>query len=326
MSTKIKAIQRRFSLPVTGNLDNRTRSACKNILYRLGERIPSNDDEIVTSSINALLTINSDDEISDIIDAYNKELLKNGTSYLDSTEELEAMNFPYTTDLTEKLEIKQYILNEDEYCQSDASDKHYIFLHHTAGPKSAERTIQIWNSDRRGRIGTHFVIDYDGTIVQAIPDNKWAYHLGGTQRHGIDFFMHKHSIGIEICSWGWLKERDGLWYNWAGDVISESEIEFLDTPWRGYTAFHKYSNEQIKSVGKLVRYLSEKYDIEVGNEHDILGRLKKGFNYTFAFNKDMRDGKVKGLLAHCNVRKDKTDVYPNINLLNEISQNLKKYV
>ena len=101
----------------------------------------------------------------------------------------------------EDLNLKQHPLNPGQYIAQEHLKKQ-IYLHHTVGGPTGERTIDIWNQDR-ARIGTAVCISRDGTIVQAFSSKYWAYHLGlresAFESKGLPYIsLDKGSIGIEI--------------------------------------------------------------------------------------------------------------------------------
>ena len=127
-----------------------------------------------------------------------------------------AMGFGISSDLSEtivsseKLIIDQKYMDKDEYLKGPTK-KEYLFLHHTAGGHNPYQVVTMWNNDNRGRIGTEFVLGgqsvfngnetYDGTIVQAFPEGAYGWHLG---KNGSEY-MHSHSVGIEVCNFGQIK-------------------------------------------------------------------------------------------------------------------------
>ena len=62
----------------------------------------------------------------------------------------------------EDLNLVQHPLDPGQYI-AEEFPKRQIYLHHTVGNPSGERTIDIWNNDR-ARIGTAVCISRDGTI------------------------------------------------------------------------------------------------------------------------------------------------------------------
>lgn len=237
--------------------------------------------------------------------------------------------------------IEQYPLPAGEFVKQETAKK-WIFIHHTAGRHNPYKCIDHWAKDQRGRIGTHYVIggqpasggqtkedlQYDGRILQAIPDEYWAYHLGKTKSGA----MHRGSISIEVCSAGRLTKRDGKFYTWYNAEVHPSQVCTLHNEYKGELYFHKYSQKQIESLKALLILLSEKHgiDLQVG----VVEEIKSCLNYrndnsygsayalkwedaekAFNFSDAACEGKIEGLLTHGQVRKDKDDMHPQEDLL-----------
>jgi hypothetical protein len=226
-----------------------------------------------------------------------------------------------TTDDSEKtfetencLIVNRHYLPNGEY-KSGPTNKEYIFLHHTAGWHNPFNCIDQWGRDSRGAVATEFVLggpsvkgnneDYDGVMVQAFPQGGYGWHLGknGSQH------MHTHSVGIEVCNFGWIK--DGKTY--AGTRVHESQLVELDTPFRGFKTWHKYSDDQIEALRKWILWIGERDNIDVRN--GLVEEVKKKGAGGFEFNEDAYYGRVKGMWTHTNTRKDKFDMFPQQELL-----------
>ena len=231
-----------------------------------------------------------------------------------------AMGFYITTDLsetvisTEKLIIDQKYMDKDEYL-AGPTKKEYLFLHHTAGGHDPYSVIKMWNNDTRGRVGTEFVMGgqsvfngndiYDGTLVQCFPEGAYGWHLGdnGSQH------MHTHSVGIETCNFGPI--RNGLTY--TGQKANPLQIVELKQPFRGSKFYHRYSDKQITTLKSFILYIAERDNIDVrkGLVQEIRSKGAAGFE----FNSDAYYGKVKGMWTHTNTRKDKSDMFPQQELI-----------
>jgi len=226
-----------------------------------------------------------------------------------------------TTDASEKtyttkngLIINRHFLPIGEYKQGPIKAE-WIFLHHTAGWQNPYTTIDQWGKDDRGAIATEFVLggtkvtdgsnDYDGVMVQAFPKGNWGYHLG---KNGSDK-MHKNSVGIEVCNFGYIK--DGKTY--AGSIANQSEIVTLAKPFKGFKTWHRYSNAQISSLCKWIKFIGERDGIDI--RAGLPALVKKIGADAFEFNEDAYYGKVKGIWTHTNTRKDKFDMFPQPELM-----------
>ena len=225
--------------------------------------------------------------------------------------------------------IEQHHLPEGEFVKQKTSKK-WIFLHHTAGRHNPKATIDQWAKDQRGRIGTHYVIgglpanvdlnnltqkdkEWDGRILQAIDDLYWGYHLGAVKSSA----MHKQSISIEICSAGSLTEKNGKFYTWYNQEVHPSQVARLETAYRGTKYYHAYSPEQIKATKALLLKIADKHDINLrSGVVKILRENPTDPHYkAFEYSDYMSAGNIVGLLTHGQVRKDKSDVFPQKELI-----------
>ena len=226
-----------------------------------------------------------------------------------------------TTDDSEKvyttengLIVNRHFLPKGEYLEGP-SKKEYLFLHHTAGWNNPYKTIDSWGRDTRGRVATEFVLGgqsvkgnddkHDGVMVQAFPEGGYGWHLGknGSQ------YMHKHSVGIEVNNFGYIK--NGKTY--AGTTAHEDQIVTLAKPFRGYTTWHKYSDAQIESIRLWMHFIAERDGIDIRAGLPTL--IKEKGAAAFEFNEDAYYGKVKGVWTHTNTRKDKSDMFPQQELM-----------
>lgn len=215
------------------------------------------------------------------------------------------------------LVIKSSLLSSGQYVNTK-STKDFIVLHHTAGWDNPYNTISSWNRDSRGRVATEFVIGgkkctdgtstYDGEIVRAFPEGYWAYHIGANGGSNMD----KRSVGIETCDFGHIK--DGKTY--AGSVCQPQQIVTLDKKFRGYQQFHRYSDKQLESLRKLLIYIANRDNIDL--HKGIYEWIKKQGAAAFDFQSDAYYGKVKGMVTHANIRKDKEDMFPQPELIDMI--------
>jgi len=220
-------------------------------------------------------------------------------------------------------QIHRYYLDKGEYLSKPGKNE-YCFLHHTAGRENPYKVVDHWNRDTRGRVATEFVVggqshkngedSNDGIVVQAFPESGYGWHLGKTGSG----YMNRHSIGIEICSAGYLTETDkGTYKTYFNSTVADSQVLKLDEPFRRKIAWHSYSDKQMEEVKKLLEYIQERdgIDMRIGLRQWI---KKYGPIKAFGFQEDAYYGKVKGLLTHTNVRKDKTDCYPDQRLVDII--------
>lgn len=208
------------------------------------------------------------------------------------------------------MNLVQVDFPQNQYIREEHTKKQ-IYLHHTAGNPSGVNTFQWWASNPE-RVATCVAISgpgsNDGQIVQGFSSKFWAYHLGLKEstfdRYSLPYqSLDKISIGIEICNWGQLTLKDGIYYNYVGGVVPSKDVIKLNNPYKGFQYFHNYSDAQIDSVRELLVLWKQRYGIPLTYNEDIWGittRALKG---------------EPGVYTHNSVRTDKVDVYPHPKLI-----------
>lgn len=207
--------------------------------------------------------------------------------------------------------IKQVPMKESQFIK-EVTEKKQIVLHHTAGNSSGVGTIKMWDADDRGRIATCVTISgkgqskdtYDGEICQAFSSKYWGYHLGLKpdvfRAKGVPYkALDKHAIGIEICSWGPLDKVNGKFYNYVDREVPTDQVTELDTPYKGYKFYHRYTDAQIESVKNLLMYWRDTYGIDLTYREEDM--------WTVSTRALKGEG---GVYTHNSYRKDKSDIHP----------------
>ena len=207
--------------------------------------------------------------------------------------------------------IKQVPMKESQFIK-EVTEKKQIVLHHTAGNSSGVGTIKMWDADDRGRIATCVTISgkgqskdtYDGEICQAFSSKYWGYHLGLKpdvfRAKGVPYkALDKHAIGIEICSWGPLDKVNGKFYNYVDREVPADQVTELDTPYKGYKFYHRYTDAQIESVKNLLMYWRDTYGIDLTYREEDM--------WTVSTRALKGEG---GVYTHNSYRKDKSDIHP----------------
>lgn len=194
-------------------------------------------------------------------------------------------------------------LPEFEYIKEEAR-KTMIVLHHTVS--AVGKYVDDWFKADKGksRVAVAYVIDKDGSIYQLFDPKYWAYHIG----KGSEMRHNQKSIGIEIVNEGPLyKIEDTNEYRWwidndypQGRYKYEGVAFESPSEWRGYHYFASYTEEQMRSVMELLDYLIPLFGIK--------SRCIPSFDY----DKGFLD--YKGVIMHCNVREDKTDLSVAFNI------------
>lgn len=269
---KVKEVQEKLGVDVTGEFDKITEAAVRN--YQRKKNL--------------------------VIDG----IVGPNTSHYLLNDEITSDNSERVQTIESGLHIDQYYLSKNEYFRTKTV-KNSIWLHHTAGWHDPYQQVRLWDRDKRGRVGTQFLIggvnsrnlddQYDGIVVQCFDDEFWAGHLGNVNR-----YMHSHSIGIELCNFGWLLKKGSGFYTWAGTRVHESQVIELKEEFRGFKYYHKYSERQIKALEKLLNYLGLLHgiDIEEGLQQRI---FDVGPYESLAYDSDLRWEGGFGVYAHTNV-------------------------
>src|SRR5574343_722443 len=172
-----------------------------------------------------------------------------------------------------------------------------VCLHHTASPPGVAGDIEWWKHDGQP-VSTPLVVGRDGIATQIYPSTRWAYSLG--LQHSQYRKVESVTIGIEIDSWGFLSLQNGKYYSYTGAEIPADEVCDLGYYWRGQRYFHKYTAAQIETVRLLLLHWNEKYKIMLDYKGDELWNVSKNAQYA----------SVGGIYTHASFRADKTDIFP----------------
>lgn len=145
-------------------------------------------------------------------------------------------------------------------------EKKRIVLHFTAGQVVGDiRTL----STKNNKVSTQYILDRDGTVYEMFPNPKfWSYHLGPDAIGG-NKTLSKSSVGIEISSWGPLREdgKGGLvtWEggHWYCDLEEEDAYIKLEQPYREAKYMAALTPQQYDSLIVVLRHLTKTLDIPV---------------------------------------------------------------
>jgi N-acetyl-anhydromuramyl-L-alanine amidase AmpD len=198
---------------------------------------------------------------------------------------------------------------EDQYIPVE-HPKNQIVLHHTVSPEGVSGDVNWWKSNRQ-RVATCTIIAHSGEIFRLFSSKHWAHHLGLKREFlgrmnakKTNMQLNQQSIGVEIDSAGGLDRKNGKWISAWGAEIPEHKVEVYPQGFRGYYGFERYTDAQIKSLEKLLKYWGSFYGISIkykGSEMwDVSEKALNG---------------VRGVWAHVSYRPDKSDIHPQPNLL-----------
>ena len=121
----------------------------------------------------------------------------------------------------------------------------YIIIHYTGMKNELSALNRL--TDYKSKVSAHYFIKKNGKIINLVPDLYEAWHAGKSNWKNIQS-LNRYSIGIEIQNSG----HENL--------------------------YEKFSNKQMNSVKKLLRFLTKKYRVNCKNilgHSDIAPNRKK---------------------------------------------------
>ena len=121
----------------------------------------------------------------------------------------------------------------------------YIIIHYTGMKNELEALNRL--TDYKSKVSAHYFIKKNGKIINLVPDLYEAWHAGKSNWKNIQS-LNRYSIGVEIQNSG----HENL--------------------------YEKYSNKQMNSVKKLLRFLTKRYRVNCKNilgHSDIAPNRKK---------------------------------------------------
>lgn len=215
------------------------------------------------------------------------------------------------------LMIQQKFLSPAQYVK-ETTKKSGIVLHHTVGG-SSNSTLNFWGNTKE-RVATHFLIERDGTIIQCLPLEDWAFHIfiGSPGNKISKKYKQRGSeydrslIGIELCSYGPLTLRNDNFYTIYNNQVDKSKV--VKVNYRGSQYWEDYTDEQVESLRKLILDLVPKMVQPF--------ELKNDYTDIFDINNDALN-LVPGIYSHTSYRTDKSDCTPTPKLLGMLNS-LKK--
>ncbi len=196
-------------------------------------------------------------------------------------------------------QIIDFPMAENQYYK-EVYNKRQIVIHHTVSNGNAQNVISSWQKTKE-KVGVAFVIDREGKVYKAFSSAHWAYHLGTKEINNT--ILNKQSIGIELCSWGALTFKNGVYLNTSKEEIPKEEVITYISPFRGYRYYQKYTEKHLESLKSLVQYLCENYNIPKIYHPEMWGLS----------NTAIRGN--KGIFTHVSYRKDKSDCHPQKELV-----------
>ena len=131
----------------------------------------------------------------------------------------------------------------------------YIIIHYTGMKNELSALNRL--TDYKSKVSAHYFIKKNGKIINLVPDLYEAWHAGKSNWKNTQS-LNRYSIGVEIQNSG------------------------------HENSYEKYSNKQINSVKKLLRFLTKRYRVNCKNilgHSDIAPNRKKDPGEKFPWKK-----------------------------------------
>lgn len=97
----------------------------------------------------------------------------------------------------------------------------------------------------------NFIVQRNG-FIHKLYDDKYYSNINPKE------IINKNSIFIFFDNAGLVEKNGDNFVNWCDDIIPDNEV--IE---HNHNYYHLYTLEQTKSVGLLLRYLSNKHNIEI---------------------------------------------------------------
>ena len=153
----------------------------------------------------------------------------------------------------------------------------FLVVHFTFGDSARSSAEWFDDPDNPGS-SAHLVIEREGSVIQCVPFDTVAWHAGKSTWKGISG-LNRHSIGIELANWGYLKRHDGGWTSYTGKLIPNPVLAVhkngnpdASTQPIGWEPFPE---AQFTSLVEIVRVLVQTYGITEIVGHDDIAPTRK---------------------------------------------------
>lgn len=137
----------------------------------------------------------------------------------------------------------------------------FIVIHYTAGGDidGAHSALEAVG------LSAHLLVGRDGTTIQAVDFNRKAYHAGKSYWRGFRY-LNSHSIGIEVCNYGWLPRRgDGKFQrsdsHGTTPAFDPDKVIVADhkNGWPRGIGWEIYPPDQLESLNNMCKALLNTY-------------------------------------------------------------------
>lgn len=137
----------------------------------------------------------------------------------------------------------------------------FIVIHYTAGGPADGSFRALENVG----LSAHVLLERDGRAIQTVAFDRKAFHAGASRWKGVRF-LNNHSIGIEVCNYGWLERRgDGRFQRpsrFGATPVFESEQVILSDHKNGWprgVGWEIFPTGQLQVLRELCQALLRAY-------------------------------------------------------------------
>lgn len=152
-----------------------------------------------------------------------------------------------------------------------------VVMHYTAGA-SARSSAEWFRNPQNKSSSAHVVIERDGTIIQCVDFRKVAWHAGVSRWRDI-VGLNRHSIGIELANFGWLRQSGNQWVTFSGKPVANPFVgRHRNGNPDGSTrpiGWEPFPEEQFEAARGLVEALMAEYGISEIVGHDDIAPVRK---------------------------------------------------
>lgn len=209
--------------------------------------------------------------------------------------------------------------NKVDYYEVD-SLKNSIVISNTGVGYNPKDVVNFWkpiynNSEKLSR-SSHFLIgreyyeikDFDGLVFRTFDDKYWSYSFLSDKLDDV--------ISIDICNLGPLVLMDDKFYNLMGCLVSSDEVLELD--FLGYNYYHKYTDNQVESLKKLLIYLQLKHGIQINRSSYTEEGIIPYYDDKWFSNIDLKSSGIKTRNNYINSLLGLTPQKEIVDMLNSI--------
>jgi N-acetyl-anhydromuramyl-L-alanine amidase AmpD len=217
-----------------------------------------------------------------------------------------------------KIVDKSKIVNVNFYNKyfKEETEKNQIIIHDTISGSGIRGDFETYINNPL-KTSVHIIIDRNGVIYQLFSSKYWSHHLDiqGQIFYNLGFndsairntILNKNSISVELDNWGGLnKVFTNKYMTEYGNIVTidDNKVRLYPNKFKDYEYYESYTNEQLKSLGELLLYWNNIYNIPLDY---------KGYNM-FDVNINALSGE-SGIWSYSSYRKDKSDCHPDPNLI-----------